>query len=474
MCGILGILGAPPAFAQKLAIPQARKLQHRGPDEFGSAFHGGSGLCHCRLSIVDPIRGSQPFARSDGAVSLVANAAIYNHRELRCQLQHEAGVQFETENDCEVLLHAYLHWGEAFLDRLDGFFAIIILDHRDGTGEPKLIAARDAVGVTSLFVSVCHMSDLGALEDSAGPEAPTQFLLLGSELKSLCSSTLALSDGPKESPFVTDCVATFPPGHWICTDAAQVKDCFKSAQSDLSFDQVDTTVKGSRPATNGQAGDFAAAWLSQLGLRRFFQPAWYHGGALQSWEQNLDLASLRKTVCAAVRKRLMSDVPIAFLLSGGLDSSLVCLAASEYLDELRSEPKPFTGASAGFARPITLENLTNEDGRLRTYTVGVVDTEGKVSGDILAARQVAAHLGTHHTEVLFTAEEGFKAISECIYHIESFDVSTVRSSIPLLFLSERIRTDGIKVLLSGEGSDEIFGGTSHTLFMAASGAHRCL
>jgi asparagine synthase (glutamine-hydrolysing) len=145
-------------------------------------------------------------------------------------------------------------------------------------------------------------------------------------------------------------------------------------------------------------------------------------------DQELDLELIRETLTEATRKRLMSDVPIGVLLSGGLDSSLTSAIASRLLAESGK--------------------------KLHSFSIGL-DADAP---DASAARKVAEYLGTEHHEVHFTIEEGIKILDKLIWHLETYDVTSVRASTPMYFLSKAITDLGIKVVLSGEGADEIFGG----------------
>jgi len=150
-----------------------------------------------------------------------------------------------------------------------------------------------------------------------------------------------------------------------------------------------------------------------------------------------DPAVLREVFVAAVRRQLMSDVPYGVLLSGGLDSSLVAAVAARHVarrveDEGRSE--------AWWPR-------------LHTFSIGLEE-----SPDLAAARGVADYLGSVHHELRFTVEEGLDALADVIHHIESYDVTTVRASTPMYLMARRIKAMGVKMVLSGEGADEIFGG----------------
>ncbi|MFV8392653.1 asparagine synthase B [Flavobacterium sp. LB2P6] len=145
-------------------------------------------------------------------------------------------------------------------------------------------------------------------------------------------------------------------------------------------------------------------------------------------DQELDLKLIRETLTEATRKRLMSDVPIGVLLSGGLDSSLTTAIASRLLAESGQ--------------------------KLHSFSIGL-DADAP---DAAAARKVAEYLGTMHHEIHFTVEEGIKILDKLIWHLETYDVTSVRASTPMYFLSKAIADMGIKVVLSGEGADEIFGG----------------
>lgn len=168
---------------------------------------------------------------------------------------------------------------------------------------------------------------------------------------------------------------------------------------------------------------------------RYYAPRWRDYAAVAGAES--DRGRLRHALESAVRSHMMSDVPYGVLLSGGLDSSLVAAIAKKYA-----------------ARRV------DEDGRteawwpqLHTFAIGL-----RESPDLRHARDVAAHIGTVHHELHFTVQEGIDALSDVVYHLETYDVTTIRASTPMYLMARRIRAMGIKMVLSGEGSDEIFGG----------------
>lgn len=166
-------------------------------------------------------------------------------------------------------------------------------------------------------------------------------------------------------------------------------------------------------------------YTQKTGFVKYYQPE--YEDYLKA-DQDLDLDLIRETLTEATRKRLMSDVPIGVLLSGGLDSSLTSAIASRLLAESGK--------------------------KLHSFSIGL-DADAP---DAAAARKVAEFLGTEHHEIHFTIEEGIKILDKLIWHLETYDVTSVRASTPMYFLSKAITDLGIKVVLSGEGADEIFGG----------------
>jgi asparagine synthase (glutamine-hydrolysing) len=148
-------------------------------------------------------------------------------------------------------------------------------------------------------------------------------------------------------------------------------------------------------------------------------------------------AALRDALEAAVRRQLMSDVPYGVLLSGGLDSSVIAASAAKFAGRRVEDG----GRSAAWWP------------RLHSFAIGL---EG--APDLAAAREVAAHVGTVHHELHFTVQEGLDGLADVIHHLETYDVTTIRAGTPMYLLARRIRAMGVKMVLSGEGADEIFGG----------------
>lgn len=167
---------------------------------------------------------------------------------------------------------------------------------------------------------------------------------------------------------------------------------------------------------------------------------WYH----RDWENyenvknnNVCIQDVHDALKAAVKRQLMSDVPYGVLLSGGLDSSVISAIAKEYA-----------------ARRVETDNTQDAWWpRLHSFSIGL-----KGAPDLIKAREVAKHIGTVHHEINYTIQEGLDALRDVIYFIETYDVTTVRASTPMYLLARVIKSMGIKMVLSGEGADEIFGG----------------
>lgn len=170
-------------------------------------------------------------------------------------------------------------------------------------------------------------------------------------------------------------------------------------------------------------------------LVQWYQRDWMDFEAVKDNQTSIE--DLREALDAAVKRQLMSDVPYGVLLSGGLDSSITSALAKKYADK-RVE----SGDTEGAWYP-----------RLHSFAIGL---EG--SPDLIAAKKVAKHLDTVHHEVHFTIQEGIDAIRDVIYHVETYDITTIRASTPMFLLARAIKAMGIKMVLSGEGADEIFGG----------------
>ncbi|KAF3509409.1 hypothetical protein F2Q69_00007710 [Brassica cretica] len=337
------------------------RLRHRGPDWSGIYQNGFNYLAHQRLAIIDPDSGDQPLFNEDKSIVVTVNGEIYNHEELRKGLKNH---KFHTGSDCDVIAHLYEEHGENFVDMLDGIFSFVLLDTRDNS----FMVARDAVGVTSLYIG-------WGLDGS---------LWVSSEMKGLHE----------------DCehFEAFPPGHLYSSKSGG-------------------------------------------GFKQWYNPPWFNESVPSTPYEPLAIRSAFEDVrklfffffFLAVIKRLMTDVPFGVLLSGGLDSSLVASITARHLAGTKAAKR--------------------WGPQLHSFCVGL---EG--SPDLKAGKEVAEYLGTVHHEFHFTVQDGIDAIEDVIYHVETYDVTTIRASTPMFLMSRKIKSLGVKMVLSGEGSDEIFGG----------------
>jgi asparagine synthase (glutamine-hydrolysing) len=357
MCGIIGVFDLKQK-AEELrpgVLTMSKKVRHRGPDWSGIYCCDKAILAHERLAIVDPVSGAQPLKSADGNLILTVNGEIYNHLELRKQLNKE--YNFLTKSDCEIILALYSEKGPAFLNELNGIFAFALYDRV----KDVYLIARDHMGIVPLY---------------KGWDKHGNFYV-SSELKAL--------EG------VCPRIEVFLPGHYLYSpDGAE---------------------------------------------QQWYDPKWKSFDMVKDKTSSITL--LRKALEDSVHRQLMSDVPYGVLLSGGLDSSIVSAVARKYA-AMRIETQDLKEAWWP---------------RLHSFAIGL-----KGSPDLAAAQQVADHIGTVHHEVVFSIQEGLDAISDVIYHLETYDVTTVRASTPMYLLARVIKSMGVKMVLSGEGADEIFGG----------------
>jgi asparagine synthase (glutamine-hydrolysing) len=357
MCGILAILeikSDADALRTK-AVQLAKKLRHRGPDWSGIYADDKAVLAHERLAIVDIEHGAQPLIDSRTKRVLAVNGEIYNHVALRAGL--EKTHDFQTNSDCEVLLYLYEELGEKMLDNVNGIFAFVLYDPKNGS----YVIARDHLGIVPLYWG----------RDGKGR------LYVASEMKAINDVCADLSE--------------FPPGH-----------IYKSSDDSLI---------------------------------RYYSPKWSDTSSLPA--EPFSKKQLATGLEDAVRRQLMCDVPYGLLISGGLDSSVIAALAAKY-----SKARVETDSKDPAWWP-----------QLHSFAVGLKD-----SPDLKMARKVAEHIKSIHHEIIFTVQEGLDALRDVIYHLETFDITSIRAATPMYLMARKIRAMGIKMILSGEGSDEIFGG----------------
>ena len=336
-------------------LKMSKRLRHRGPDWSGIYSTENAIMGHERLSIVDPASGKQPLFSPNNKIILAANGEIYNHLELREQLDNK--YKFSTKSDCEIILALYQEKGVDFVDDLNGIFAFAIYDSIND----EFFIARDHMGIIPLYMGW----------DRHGT------FYVASELKAL--------EG------VCTKIELFPPGHyWQSKDSAPTK-------------------------------WYSRTWVDYKTVK----------------DNKTSISDLHDALSDAVHRQLMSDVPYGVLLSGGLDSSITSALAKKF-----SSKRVESNDTQSAWWP-----------QLHSFSVGLVG-----SPDLEAAKKVSEHIGSIHHEVIFTIQEGLDAIRDVIYHLETYDITTVRASTPMYLMARSIKSHGIKMVLSGEGADELFGG----------------
>jgi len=351
------------------------RMTHRGPDDEGIHVEGPVGLGARRLSIIDLDTGHQPLSNEDGTIWATQNGEIYNYRELRAELEAR-GHRFRTRGDTEVLVHLYEECGDDMVGKLDGMFAIAVWDGP----RARLLLARDRLGVKPLVYGVADgerfvfASEVQAIL-AALPEAPAI------DVEAM-HDYLSLNYVPGPSTIFQGWSKLLP-GHRLVWEKGRVR---VERYWDLSYP----------PSSNGN-------------------------GTRARSEAECEEA-LREELQGAVKRHLVSDVPVGVLLSGGIDSG--CL----------------TALAAGMT-----------DGRLRTFSVGFAE---KSFNELDDAREVALRYGTDHHEIM--VEPRVEDLLERLVRLwgEPYADS---SAVPMYYVSELARSQ-VKVVLSGDGGDEIFAG----------------
>jgi asparagine synthase (glutamine-hydrolysing) len=365
MCGICGTAGFG---SGALTRAMADAIAHRGPDDDGYYADDAASvyLANRRLSIIDVEGGKQPILSEDGAVVVVQNGEIYNFRELRRELE-DKGHRFLTHCDTEAIVHLYEEEGERFVERLDGMFAIALWDRRSR----KLLLARDSMGIKPLLVW-----------------QEGERLAFGSEAKAL------LATGCIRAELDLDAL------HFLLN---------------IRFVPGERTLfRGIRKLAPGTVLTWHGGRVSE---RRYWRLDVAPDRSIRSVE---DCAvRTRDLLDAAVRRQMVSDVPLGLSLSGGMDSSaLVALSSA-------ASPVPVSTFTLGFNEP------TDE------------------LGD---ARLVAQAFGTNHHEATVPVQ-ALALFPRTVYHLEE----PKENALQLDLLSGFAKSH-VKVLLSGLGGDELFGG----------------
>jgi len=373
MCGICGAAASEREVRPdpEVIARMSRRLHHRGPDSDGTFERGPVALAARRLSIIDLEHGEQPIANEDGSVVVVQNGEIYNYRELKRELER-AGHRFTTDCDTEVLVHAYEEYGDSFLERLRGMFAIALWDDR----RRRLLLGRDRFGIKPLYY---------AAEDGG--------LIFASELKAMLEH----------------------PGFSRQTDP-------RAIAAFLAFNSIPAPLTIYAAARKLPPGHLLAWEGGEVEVRRFARPRPVPAGEVRREGAAALAIELQSTLRDSVRAHLVSDVPVGVLLSGGVDSgALTALAAAE-------SPE-----------------------RLKTFSIGFQESG---FDELARARLVAERYGTVHQELIVRPD----AVQLLPKLVEAFDEPFGDSSAVPTYLVSELAAGEVKVALSGEGGDELFGG----------------
>lgn len=375
MCGIAGFVGPR---NDRLLEAMADAIRHRGPD--GDGYHfcedGQVSLAHRRLSITDIAGGHQPMWNEDGAVGIVFNGEIYNHLDLRSELQRRGHVFRSHHSDTEVLIHGYEEWGADLLLRLNGMFAFCIYDQR----RRQLFFARDRFGKKPLYYSLFDGQ-----------------LAFASELKALLAH----------------------PG--IRREIDPV-----SLQKYFGYGFIPAPYSLYRNVSKLSGGHYLVYDLATASARvsRYWQYS-VHPDHSYARVREDDLAQeLRARLTAAVKRRMVADVPIGVFLSGGIDSSSVLACASQ-------------GEAAD---------------RIKTFSIGFREKQFDESE---MARMIAQHFGSDHSEEIFGIDSA-RTVSDHV--LDMLDEPMGDSSILPTFLLSRFARQSVTVALGGDGGDELFAG----------------
>jgi asparagine synthase (glutamine-hydrolysing) len=378
MCGIVGIFG----FAGGLTGQQntlelmADSLHHRGPDEKGSYFSENIALGFRRLSIIDIENGQQPVVSNDRSVVSICNGELYNHHELRRELQ-QRGHQFTNRSDTELIPALYQSFGDNFARKINGQFAFAVYDLKKN----RLILGRDHVGIAPLFYAnikqgVVFASEIKGLLEH--PEVPRQVNLRG-----------------------LDQIFTFPGMVSPCT-------LFQGVES-LSAGTI-LVIEGDGQSKNQTYWDLDYPLVEELDESR----------SIMDCVDELD-AALRQSI----KYRLQADVPTGSYLSGGLDSSLISAIAAD-----------LTGNVPRHSFSIAFDDPKIDERSHQTVMVKLLNS-------------------IHHEAVVGPAQ-----VEKHLLDMVKFSETPLRESYNAcsLMLSEMAHQNGIKVILTGEGADELFGG----------------
>lgn len=376
MCGIAGIYNGTALPSDPLPIMKRMlsRIRYRGPDESGIYLDNSIALGNVRLSIIDIATGQQPLSTPQKDYWIILNGEIFNYIELKKDLV-KLGHVFHTESDTEVLLHAYLEYGEDCLNRLNGQFALAIWDKN----KKELFLTRDRVGIRPLFYTWFG-----------------ETFVFGSEIKTLL-----------EFPGIR--------AEFDYTALAQVFTYWTTVTPKTVFKNIFELQPGHCMRIKSASHTIRPFWR----LRFPSDNNEYFKGTLGEAREEL-----KNLLTDAVRLRLRADVPVAAYLSGGLDSSATTALIKEVMPET-----------------------------LQTFSIGFEDSE---FDETPFQREVSAYLDTRHIPFSCTNDEIGQYFPSVVWHSEMPVLRT--APVPMYCLSKKVREKNIKVVITGEGSDEMLAG----------------
>jgi asparagine synthase (glutamine-hydrolysing) len=394
MCGIFFYLGK--QYTLQQLMPHFMASSHRGPDSsFLRSIGNNMYMGFHRLAIVDMSReGDQPFENVETGNFAMCNGEIYNHTIIRKKLN----THINTKSDCGVILPLYEKVGiREMMNRLDGDFGFLVVDVKTN----QIHLGRDPVGVKPLFYTITPLGEFIVASEMKSIKGLVKTDVCVKMLPSGTSLTYDVSKGEIEINRYWN--PTFP-----LSDYTESKVPYSAKVSEANFR---TLLEPALDAKSKAPQRGAYIWHSTVYNEEYLK------------------RTISDKLTLAVKKRLMADRPIGLLISGGLDSSLIA------------------GITAKLLGPEKIHNI-------HSFSIGMPG-----SPDTVNAQIVADYLGTNHHTVDFSAQAGIAVIRDVIKQLETYDITTIRASTPQYLLSKYIseNTD-VKVILSGEGSDELFGG----------------
>jgi asparagine synthase (glutamine-hydrolysing) len=392
MCGIVGLYSFEGPASPKVLQRGMQALQHRGPDGEGIFYSEQVAMGHTRLAILDLTTGQQPLSSEDKSIWAVVNGEFYGFKNIRAKLI-QRGHSFKTKTDSEIVIHLYQEHGVEALHQLRGEFAFLLWDHN----QQKLIAARDRFGVRPLCYTATPRGLMFASESKA-------LLAMGHEAK-WSQDALRQALGlqyvlPEQTIF--EGIHQIPPGCFLEVQGSKWRVC---SYWKMLFPTVNDPPKNLSPALS------------------FGRRGWPRNEAGRGFEPG----EVSEALHDSIKLRLRSDVPVAFQLSGGLDSSLVVAIAAK----LQAEP-------------------------LDCFTVRFAEDFYDESS---FAKEVADFCGARLHLIEVGSKELVENIEKAIAQGEGFCMNSHVAA--KYILSRSIREAGFKVVLTGEGADEVFGGYAH-------------